>query len=403
MRLQYTALACALLIGTLSGCGESSSSQCGDGFPNCNKTDNTTQFDEKALVSHLVDRIIVPQHNAFAASLAPLESAVDQYCQALQADTVTNELNLAQAAWRSTATEWQKIEMYQLTPLSQDTQALRNLFYSWPSVSTCGVDQDTVFNDAGMINTTPYDISKRSVSRRGIPALEYTLFNSDLDHSCSSNSGAVANWNSRTDASRTLARCKYAQTLVDDIKVSQQTFANIWQGDNGYASQLKNAGQPGSDFTSVHQAVNVISDALFYLDSFVKDKKLGEPLGYFGTPTNVESPYSETSLQNISANLQAFYQLYMGDHFGSASPLGFHHFLIEEGETETAQNILTNIQAAQNRVANMQSSLKAQLNADQSDLEALHADIKKVTDDLKTLFITTLALELPSTSAGDND
>lgn len=52
---------------------------------------------------------------------------------------------------------------------------------------------------------------------------------------------------------------------------------------------------------------------------------------------------------------------------------------------------------------NYQQSLTQALANDADRVEQTHADIKNVTDQLKTDFIKSLALELPKTSAGDND
>ena len=51
----------------------------------------------------------------------------------------------------------------------------------------------------------------------------------------------------------------------------------------------------------------------------------------------------------------------------------------------------------------LERTLTGLLESDPSQVETLHNEVKDVTDSLKTDFIQSLALELPATSAGDND
>ena len=45
----------------------------------------------------------------------------------------------------------------------------------------------------GEVNGQPYDIANRTPSRRGVAALEYLLFNEELNHSCTT-STLPENW-----------------------------------------------------------------------------------------------------------------------------------------------------------------------------------------------------------------
>ncbi len=406
----------AALVGILViGCNENSSSTEGEDFRN----DQTggTSFDEAALVANITNNVLTPTYQAFATHASQLQTAIGDYCateQSFQAGDIDQEtrdqaLQSAQQGWRDAMQQWQLIEMMLMGPLATNSNALRNKIYSWPVTSTCAVDQDVVYFDQGEINGTPYTIENRTNTRRGLDALEYLLFNTALEHSCSATT-APAGWDAYTDNQKINARCAFANEVANDVINNNADLWQQWQGVSGYANQLLNAGSSNSAIASSHDAVNRISDAMFYLDSVTKDGKLGTPLGLFenscagaACPEDVESPISMQSLANIRANLVSFKAIFQGHLASSEDGVGFDDFLIEQGATVTAEQMLNDIDSAIAQIDAYQSSLDVALIDDLAAVQQTHANIKAITDQLKTDFITNLALELPATSAGDND
>ncbi|NTS76998.1 imelysin family protein [Catenovulum sp. SM1970] len=417
MQFKFKPCLIATLISTalLAGCGESTSSSKGPNFGGGDDGNNPpppTNFDEKALIENLVDNVITPVQNQLTSQSAVLVSQVESLCTAYS-DGIENtaQLDLVQAEWRNTMALWQQIEAMQLEPLTVNDSQLRNLVYSWPNqVSSCGVDQDVIHHENGNISGTPYDISRRSVTRRGLDANEYLLFSTNLDHTCSSNSGIVEGWNQRPDAERRLARCEYAITVTQDLQANIATYIDAWDGADGYALKIKNADVADNGFESLHDAVNVISDSLFYLDKELKDTKLGAPLGIFANscggatcPVDVESPYSHNSLLNIENNLVAFKALFSGEGIDAENTLGFDDFLIHEQDQQTADIMLDGVNNALISVKAINGTLAGAVINDNDQVQQTYDDVKQVSDQLKTNFIESLALELPKTSAGDND
>ncbi|WP_111979261.1 imelysin family protein [Algibacillus agarilyticus] len=418
MNLHQSSLAVVFAISILSGCGEKSSSTCGSAFNHCSSTTSTTPVADsnthREFMTNVVDNIILPNQTNFVNSLATTQQAVNHYCDALTNNTADIESNLksAQTAWRDSMATWQQIEAIQLTPLLQNDQELRNLIYSWPTTSSCGVDQDVIYHKNGFINSTPYNIDNRSISRRGLDALEYLLFSTDLNHSCSANSGIVADWNNQSEADKTIARCEYAATVTADLTTHANTLSQHWLGTDsvvGFASQFKTAGLENSPFSTTTEAVNLISDALFYIDSMTKDLKIASPLGYFGScgtvncELTVESLHSQNSLSNIENNLITLQAVFLGTGSDTASTVGFDDLLLGLTDQETVDSMTANIAQALQTTQQLQGSLSDKILTDNSAIIALHADIKQITDIMKTQFIASLALDLPATSAGDND
>jgi len=407
----------------LSACGESTSSNSGPGYgpPDPGNGGGTPTFDESKLISNLVDQVITPTFNAFSEQSKNQLAAISDYCTLEENFTpdqddpapVSAAMLLAQQNWQDTMSIWQQAEVMQMGPLIENESELRNRIYSWPAYSYCGIDQDVAYFEDGVVNldpNKPYDIKARTSTRRGLFAVQRLLFNDDYNHACTTANDALSDWNSRTIQERKVARCQFAQEVSKDLVDNSQELLSQWLGESGYASELKNAGQPGNSFESTHKAVNVITDAMFYTDSIVKDKKLAVPLGKFANSCgfevcadDVESYDSGFSLDNIKANLVAFEKMFLGNLQGEAALTGFDDFLIEEGASETNDIMIQGINDAKNAAAQIETDLKTALISENEKVEHAHAKVKDITDQLKNDFINKLALELPKSSAGDND
>lgn len=423
----------------LSGCGESVSSNNGEGHAQQKVNENQNQgsgnnsndggdngsdsqtpiFDEASLLASLVDNVITPTFTEFDSKAKAQPAIVKAYCD-LEASydptmgdedakkTLDAAKVAAQNAWKETMVSWQHAELMIVGPLLANDKSLRNRIYSWPNASTCSVDQDVVFFAAGNINGNAYDISKRSDKRRGLDAMEYLLFNDDLAHSCSINSAEVlGDWNTQTEQARKVSRCKFAVEVANDLSDSATELLYEWSGEDGYSAKFKTAGQPGNPYSTTLNAINEISDALFYMTEELKDYKLATPLGLFDNkcgniacPEEVESIYAKHSVENIRANIAAFEKIFLG---GTSENTGFDDFLDSNDATDTKELMLKGITDAKAAADAISTDLQTALTNDTTAVEHNHAKVKDVTDQLKNDFINKLALELPKTSAGDND
>jgi len=390
----------------LSACGEDTSSSSGEDY---NQEKNTnTDFNQAQLITSLVDQVITPTFEQFSTLAQAQTQAINTYCQLEKNDnsSVNDSKLAAQNSWREAMNIWQQAEMMQLEPLSKADGELRNNIYSWPTKNTCGVDFDVTFYKEGSVNGKPYDISLRTASRKSLVALEYLLFNDNLEHSCT---GATQpeSWNNQTEQYRRVARCEFAEEVAKDIENNSQVLLKQWSGINGYASKLKAAGTQGSEFETEHQAVNKLSDALFYLDIFTKSKKIAEPVGLELNPCGsqpcpeaVEATYSHHSLENIINNIQAFKLFIQGS---GDNAIGFRDYLIDVGDNTTADNLDADIEQVLTSAQAYQMTLAQTLATNPDQVQQTHTEVKNITDKLKSDFITSLALELPKTAAGDND
>jgi predicted lipoprotein len=363
-------------------------------------------FDRQAMMANLAGEVIYPTYQAFAGRAGELAAAVDAWCAALEGDGETPALDAARAVWRTAMAEWQIAEMMLVGPAAMDSRALRDDVYSWPATSACAVDQEVEMRRG---NPAGYDIASRTVQRRGLDALEYVLFTTSLDHTCPSQV-APAGWNELPEPERRAARCGYAAAAASAVLAAANQIERGWSPEGGnYLAELS-AGSGSA--LSPQQAANLLSDAMFYLDTDTKDMKLGEPAGIVMSalcplgdpcPAELESPHAWYGRENVVANLRGFRMLMSGDREQAGDRLGFEDFLRGLGGGELADDMMADIDAAIAAADAIPIPLEEAIVEEPGAVAGAHAAVKAVTDNLKSQFLTILGLDAPDDAAGDND
>jgi predicted lipoprotein len=362
-------------------------------------------FDRKAVLANLGENVVVPVYESFAARVTDMATAIDAHCAGLGTADEASLRAAAQDAWKQSMTAWQLAEVMRFGPVSMDEGALRDVIYSWPIVSTCAVDQDV-----NLHRTDPagYDIGARLTNRRGLPALEHLLFSDELAHSCPPQAAPVG-WDALSEDDRESARCAFAQVAVADLAGQAKTLLDAWRPAAGnYLAGFASA----SAFESAQAGLNVVTDAMFYLDTDTKDMKLAEPAGIAVNvcntmgepcPDELESPRARHSKENVIANLRGFQMLFLGQGPGGVDGAGFDDFLRSVDAGALADQMAAALVTAIAAVEAIPGSMEDALQSDYEAVAAAHAGVKGVTDILKTQFLTVLGLDLPDGGASDND
>ena len=364
---------------------------CGGGGGGSSIDARVDEFDRMAMNANLIAAVIRPTYQAFAERAGEIEAAVAAWCEDPEA------LEGTRAAWRAAMVAWQEAEMMLVGPAAMNDRALRDVIYSWPTVSTCAVDQEVA-----MVHGDPggYDIATRTANRRGLAALEYVLFTASLDHTCPSQLEPPG-WDDLSAEQRGAARCAYARAAAADVAARAGEVVSGWEV---YAGDLA-AGSP-------QVAANLISDAMFYLDTDTKDMKLAEPAGIAVNscgaieepcPDELESPHARHSKENVIANLTAFRMLYSGDREPGGGGAGFDDFLGGLGAADLATAMGADIDAALVAAEAIPGTLEEAIGESRDSVVQAHGAVKAVTDNLKSQFLTVLGLDAPDDAAGDND
>ena len=316
---------------------------------------------------------------------------------------------LAQQAWKKTFDIWQQLEVMQIGPARKRTdpggQDLRDSIYAWPWGDSCAVDSYLV---SELYASDPANVSAEA---NGLGALEYLLFYDEKDNACSpeheiNTSGA---WNEVTESTLRSRRARYAAFAAKTVAESATSLLTAWSpnGDN-FLAELSTAGEGSRTYGKKRIALNVVSDALGYIEWAVKDRKLAKPLGLNDCdqelcPDLLESKYSRNSKENLKNNIIGFQKIFEGCGTNNQG-LGFDDFLVAIRQADLAEAVN---QAAQVAIAAVDSieepNLVSALNEDPESVLAVHRAISTLSNLIRSDVLLVLNLELPRMVQGDND
>ena len=427
----------SLLLGLLASCGGGGG--CDDSAnTGTGETDNNTasNFDRAAMIENYANNIIIPSYQSVVdeANSWDDSSLIGSYCSVIGTATESAALETALNDWKGLMELVSYIDHHPIGPVTENNNTLldRINHYNNHILNPCLIDQSAYFHAYGGGNSDP-----SAPSGRGIGALEYLLFNTDLSFpQCSS--PAKDPFDALSDDLKKSVRCEYAEVILHDLITQAQTIVDLWTTTDG--------GFKNTEFTqSVYQdaALKALSDSLFYLEDITKDRKIAASVGIhsdctaqdISCPEFVESPYTETSFLNILNNLTAFKDFFNGGT--TSSDLGFDDLLEEEaGQNgiDIANNINSSTDSAiafvntildssSNLGASYHDSLLDQANSLLSASEtgscvnsssnyesireytacSLYGYLKEITDELRGPYLIAVSLDLPSSVQSDND
>lgn len=338
----------------------------------------------------------------FQSTAKVLEASLDVY--SATPDEAT--LQAARKAHSKAMDVWSEVELFQFGPLSSSAEALgkdvkqgkgiRELIYAWPQTVRARVEEQVVTQNY----LKSFEGDTVFTSARGLFALDYLLFYSGSDTSCTANSVCGKAW-AKQDADG-LAGLKrdYAAAVGHDIVSRIDSLLEMWSPTGG---NFRPVFVDYTGYDNEQQAMTILAWALLYAEREVKDWKLGVPAGYTASSpvTLPEQPYSARSTEAIRGNLRGFRALYEGCG-DSGEGLGIDDWLIGVGHPELAQDIVTALQGAQAAA----DAAPALATATQAELQELYRAIKALTDLLKNDLFgagSPLGLKLPDGIASDTD
>ena len=189
-----------------------------------------------------------------------------------------------------------------------------------------------------------------------------------------------------------------------------QSLQQAWSGD--FAVAFLNHTAP---YKSEQEVLDQVFASLFYMDKWVKDLKLGKPLGLASSLLDnckdvpcmsfLEHGSSQYAKEALIINLQTFLWILQAkspeeDEVERAS---FITLLNEQGATELSQDLVEKTQAVIEALQGLNSDLHTSVTNDLESVEEVHSRVRKVTDLLKGPFVTILNLNIPEEGMGDND
>ncbi|MGK3960324.1 imelysin family protein [Sorangium sp. So ce118] len=336
--------------------------------------------------------------------------ALNERASALARDPGEPSATAARDAWLAAMRVWQEAEIFRFGPAASSTQPggqdLRDQIYAWPLVSRCKVEEQIVSRAYAQPS-----FSSSLINARGLAAFEYLVFHVGADNACSQFSpiNASGTWAALGAGDLAQRKADYAAAAAADVLARAGALARAWAPEPGsFREKLTQAGRGSPVYATEQDALNAVSDAMFYIEKELKDWKLGRPLGFTEdctTPTcpeALESRFAQASTAHLRANLSGFRRLFQGCGEGGQG-VGFDDWLREVGSADLADRMLAALSGAQAAVDSLDVPIERALATDRAKVEAVYNAVKALTDLLKTEFVTTLNLELPQSSEGDND
>lgn len=274
-----TLVAIAVLVTcTLAGCKK-------DGTDEPTPGDVTT-FDRRALLNDITNNVILPGYATLNNTSVALRQAAEAFATAPDMDGLV----ALRAAWNTTMDAWMACEMFRYG--LQYTENL-NQRIAYVSVNTTLIENE--ISGSGPIDAAY--IANAGVTRKGLYALEYLLYNGD----------DAALLDAFTTAPTAERRRTYTTSLCTDVAVRVAAVQDAWNG--GYASAFIAATQ-----SDISGSLNVLVNAWIEHIELVRRDKVQLPSGIEAgdvpNPAAVENRLSGRSIANIKLAVQQWQRIF---------------------------------------------------------------------------------------------
>ena len=361
----------------------------------------------REVLASVADNVIIPLVTEFEAASKSLQTATEAYAT----EPTTTQREAVQAAWQSAMDVWQQLELLQVGPAGLMGQVaggenLRDAIYSWPVVNTCRVDQETARRGYEA------DLATALANVRGLDALEYLLFTEGAEHTCSAGSAFATGgeWEAIGDADAVVAqRASHALALATELHRSAAALAAAWGpgAEDSFRDKFALAGRDKRVYGTAQEALNALSDAMFYLEKETKDMKLALPAGVIPCTVQAdcvesrESRYANRSKNHIITNLKAFRRVFLGG--AAASDIGLDDLLEAMGQGELARRLDEEMAAAIGAMESLPGTLAEAVSNAPDEVVAAYDTVRIPVQTFRTEVLSLLDLELPQRAEGDND
>lgn len=365
------------------------------------------EFQREKMIRQITHRLVSGWSEDFSFETRALERALREG----GASSLTN----ARDAWKRSALSWAKLQAVEFGPSQENGALLSSQISSWPVTNLCLVDQMVAaYSENG---SWPTQVAN---SAQGLQSLEYLLFAPNTRITCNRRAvPAVGAWLAKPAEERDRSRLQAASKIAETLAVSAGQLAARWNPRQGaYGELMLNS----CVATDTRQAVNMVSDSLFYIE-VVKDKKLALPLGLStacgaeSCPESAEAPFADFGLDIVRAHLEALQAVFHGEVLGGRpvesligqAPFGFDDYLSSLGRPDLALRIGQEIEASRAgaEALALKGGFAAQIGTmdetTRQEFIVFHDHVRALARSLKSDFLGVLDLRPPRLIEGDND
>lgn len=360
---------------------------------------NSGEFTENKMLINIGRNVISKIVFDFYFSTQNLKNKASAVC-----NSKDKNIKVLKPLWKESMLSFHKLETVAIGPLASKSKDLKSWIYSWPFINVCGVEQDVL----SLKNNTPLELSN---NRMGLGALEYLLFSSFSKSACNLNANPkIANWVMLSEQEKNIDICKSIVRVSEKLESDSREIFLAWSPEfSDYTSKLVD----GSVFSSSKEAINALTNSLFFLDR-VKDLKLGALVGKHASCLNEKCPelaehkWSQISTESIQAHLEMFQLVFTG-----GEGFGFDDYLSLKSSKSIANDILSKIDLVFKNISDLPQDKSLMEIVNNLDIEKcknneesicdLHKNLKELVNIFKVDMLTALSLDMPAHAQGDND
>ena len=392
---------------------------------------NSGEFSIEKLLANTGNFVVGPLTTKLDNQISKLDTGINQYCATIAIlDDATEEQVLSlraplQESWKEAMLTYHQLEVMNFGPAKSATSTSMLSIYSFDGEDKCQIDRTLLQVERSRF---PRFEVIDNYNVRGLDSIEPLIFADPKKSRCQKVNPRIQAWFDKPLIQKERTVCKLMTHLMKDISLKSSQLEKAWsvRGGNYTASMLK-----GTVGTSL-EVTNKISQALFVMDTLIKDIKTSYPAGFevrieeenrkcpqASCPRASEHLYADMALASLQASFIGFKNLFSGTNPETGfNGYGLDDLLVSRGFTSISKSLITDIdiaianiekiksQSFQDLLSGIDATACEQTTSENRKVEAcaLVWDIRKVTDVLKNEYLVALAeLSAPRQARGDND
>ena len=238
-----------------------------------------------------LEDIIIQDHEAFLDAALEMVEPINNLCD----DPSKKNLKAVHKNFEVLVLQWSRIEMYHFGP-ALENNLFEKLFY-WPDRRGRAIRQvRTVLSRQDQTVLTIETLAQKSVAVQGLLALEFILFGTG------SETLVIGNHH----------RCSYLGSIAGVIGTNASSLLGGWKGEEGYATEMMNAGHANSFYNSSGEAIQELIKAAATQLQIVGELKIAASIGKLtekAKPKRAPFWRSDLTTANMLANIIAVERL----------------------------------------------------------------------------------------------
>ena len=311
--------------------------------------DSVATVDETAVLKDIAEIVARPSYATLKAASDSLQSALDAFVASPSEAT----LGPARENWKATMTAWNQTRTFAFGPAKDIEPNIR-----WH----LGADPEAI--DASIAAGSPFDIEALGASQKGLPALEYLLFDPEggQDAILEKFSGSAE-------------RVAFAGALAADLDEKIAALVSAW---DDHASELASAGEGSEAYKAPKDAMDALYNQLIYVSDLAIAQIKAPLVGSTGSPSPEleEARLSDNTLPDTFAQIAAITSVYEG-RYGEGSGLGVTA-LVRDRSPELDDQVRTAIADAKAALEAIPPPLREALQGDVTVLETAVEKLREV-------------------------